>query len=161
MRKPRPDGGDFVEVFGGDAGGDLVDDGDAGELVAAALEQVHDVSAGDEEAVGVTEFDEPGGQLIAVFHEMFTCPDCSVRILMSVRSSPKRSILSGADSTDPIAVGDEEEGDVIGVSGFLVFAGVADHKREVRLKAMLLDQGGKHLGLAAKGGVRPSRVRAS
>ena len=61
----------FVEVLGGDASGDFMHDRDAGEVVAAALEQVHDVAAGDEEAVGVAELDEPFGKKIAVFfHEV-------------------------------------------------------------------------------------------
>ena len=57
---------DFVEVLGGDAGGDLVDDGDAGELVRAGLKQVHEFSGGDEEAVGVAEGDEPVGEEVGV-----------------------------------------------------------------------------------------------
>ena len=48
---------DFVEVLGCDAGGYLMDDGDAGEAAGAGLEEVHDVAAGYEETVGVAEGD--------------------------------------------------------------------------------------------------------
>jgi hypothetical protein len=48
---------EFVEVFGGDSGSYFVDDWYAGESMAAGFEQVHDVAAGDEEAVRVAEGD--------------------------------------------------------------------------------------------------------
>ena len=70
---------DFVEVLGGDASGDLVDDGDAGELVRAGLQQVHDVSAGDKEAVGVAEGDEPVGEEVGVLGHGGAAVPCRAR----------------------------------------------------------------------------------
>ena len=57
---------DLVEVLRRDAGCDLVHDRYAGDVVAAALEQVHDVAPGDEEAVRVAELCEPGCECIGV-----------------------------------------------------------------------------------------------
>ena len=93
-------GGDLVEVLGCNAGSDLVDHWDACEIVAAALEQVHDVSAGDEEAVRVAEFGEPGWPSDRYISLMFIFLG-SRQVLRQVVRSVKRSMLSEADSIDP------------------------------------------------------------
>ena len=57
----------LVEVLGRDTGCDLMHDGDARQLVAAGLQQMHDVAAGDKEAVRIAERYEPVGEKVGVF----------------------------------------------------------------------------------------------